>query len=741
MAVTADQVVVELQAKTEAYNQKIAQASSTFNSHIKSMSEAAVSAGNASAVAFNAATGAFEKAAPAVKRTGDQSKMAQQQMRNLAFQMQDIGTMLAAGQSPFMLLAQQLPQVTMYGGQMTGVMGALKSTVASLVSPLGLATTGFVVLASAAISYLSQWTDNSETVDDILKKHDERIKMLGPSYEEAIKRAREYIEANDEIAKALSEAALKDLQKNAVSAAQSLAKEVAKALAAQGMSADLAFGGGQLFGVSEKDLAPLTQALQRFRETVQAGAPDVAKLREEVVAAGNANPAIKELSLSILEMTNNANEAANVAAGVGEAFDPVALAVDRFAQAIDGIKSDQARQELSELEDRMRDGKVSIEEVEQAINSLSGRYPDMSSARQELLTLAAAAIQARESLNSVMTTPKGDALPGPGQDKRSKEQADYLREQVALWRRMNPEAFKLEKTLERQNKQLDKQKKEKKGKKETADAWERYNQRLQDNIDLAETEYTVQQKLNPLVEDYGYALEYNRVYQEGLNAARKAGRTLDEAELAALSEKAAYLALVKSGTEQVKEAQEQARETADFFKDSVFDAFQSLVPAIETGNKALDRFLNTLIEAVMQAALLGKGPLAGLFGGGGGGGGLLGGLLGGMFRESGGPVKKGQPYIVGEKRPEVFVPDQNGTILPRVPSAGAPTTPVSASAGKSSTVVQSTAQISINLDGANGDTEIRKIVASGVREGLTAYDKQITQTFGSRIVASQRDQL
>lgn len=155
MAVTADQVVVELQAKAEAYNQKTAQASSNFNTHIKSMSEAAVSAGNASAIAFNAATGAFEKAAPAVKRTGDQSNMAQQQMRNLAFQILDIGTMLAAGQSPFMLLAQQLPQVTMYGGQMTDVMGALKSAVASLVNPLGSATTGFVVLASAALSYLS----------------------------------------------------------------------------------------------------------------------------------------------------------------------------------------------------------------------------------------------------------------------------------------------------------------------------------------------------------------------------------------------------------------------------------------------------------------------------------------------------------------------------------------------------------------------------------------------------------
>jgi hypothetical protein len=38
-------------------------------------------------------------------------------------------------------------------------------------------------------------------------------------------------------------------------------------------------------------------------------------------------------------------------------------------------------------------------------------------------------------------------------------------------------------------------------------------------------------------------------------------------------------------------------------------------------------------------------------------------------REHGGPVRAGQPYIVGEKRPELFVPSQNGTIVPRVPES------------------------------------------------------------------------
>ncbi|MEV6413842.1 phage tail tape measure protein [Kribbella sp. NPDC051718] len=37
-------------------------------------------------------------------------------------------------------------------------------------------------------------------------------------------------------------------------------------------------------------------------------------------------------------------------------------------------------------------------------------------------------------------------------------------------------------------------------------------------------------------------------------------------------------------------------------------------------------------------------------------------------RAGGGPVEKGTPYIVGEKNPELFVPDEDGNILPRVPS-------------------------------------------------------------------------
>lgn len=87
------------------------------------------------------------------------------------------------------------------------------------------------------------------------------------------------------------------------------------------------------------------------------------------------------------------------------------------------------------------------------------------------------------------------------------------------------------------------------------------------------------------------------------------------------------IAQLTSAIHNEEEAQARATEQAAFFRDTAYDGFMALVPAINTGNAALDSLINSLIQATAQAALLGKGPLAGLFGGASGGG-LLG-FLGG----------------------------------------------------------------------------------------------------------------
>jgi hypothetical protein len=68
--------------------------------------------------------------------------------------------------------------------------------------------------------------------------------------------------------------------------------------------------------------------------------------------------------------------------------------------------------------------------------------------------------------------------------------------------------------------------------------------------------------------------------------------------------------------------------------------------------------------------------LSGKFGGGGSPSGGQGSTFTNR-REFGGPVSKGRAYIVGERRPELFVPNTNGIIVPQVPSMDYSSTSVS----------------------------------------------------------------
>ena len=102
------------------------------------------------------------------------------------------------------------------------------------------------------------------------------------------------------------------------------------------------------------------------------------------------------------------------------------------------------------------------------------------------------------------------------------------------------------------------------------------------------------------------------------------------------------------------------------------DVLEGMVSDLRAGKSAADIFANALGRI---ADKLVSGGSDSLFGGSGGGLGFLGNIFGGRGtnyfppapREMGGPVTAGRPYIVGEKRPELFVPNVSGTIIPKVP--------------------------------------------------------------------------
>lgn len=87
-------------------------------------------------------------------------------------------------------------------------------------------------------------------------------------------------------------------------------------------------------------------------------------------------------------------------------------------------------------------------------------------------------------------------------------------------------------------------------------------------------------------------------------------------------------------------------------------------------------------------------------------------------RAEGGPAKKGMPYIVGEKRPELFVPSTNGTIVPRVPSLSSP--------GGSGI-------------GGGGDVHYHVTVNAGIGSGLTAGDgRALAEQIGPALYADMQ---
>lgn len=85
----------------------------------------------------------------------------------------------------------------------------------------------------------------------------------------------------------------------------------------------------------------------------------------------------------------------------------------------------------------------------------------------------------------------------------------------------------------------------------------------------------------------------------------------------------------------------------------------------------------------------------------------------------GGPVKKGQPIIVGEERPEVFVPDQNGTIVPKVPAGGGPA--FGGSAGGTGRVV---------LEVRSGGSRMDDFIAELIRRYVRVNGGDVQAVFG-----------
>ena len=136
--------------------------------------------------------------------------------------------------------------------------------------------------------------------------------------------------------------------------------------------------------------------------------------------------------------------------------------------------------------------------------------------------------------------------------------------------------------------------------------------------------------------------------------------------------KAGNLAGVKAGFAAGKAADEQISKLTETEKlansigaqlgTGITDALVGAVKGTKDLGEAFQELASDILEAVGKALIL-KAVTAAIGKVGGGGGDDAGsGLLGLLFREKGGPVSANQPYVVGERGPELFVPGASGSI-------------------------------------------------------------------------------
>lgn len=166
-------------------------------------------------------------------------------------------------------------------------------------------------------------------------------------------------------------------------------------------------------------------------------------------------------------------------------------------------------------------------------------------------------------------------------------------------------------------------------------------------------------QLNPLTNDYGFTLEKLRIEQELLNAAEEQGLKITDPLKEKISTLADEYASAAVAAEKLAESQGKVKAASEDFKSTAKDIMGGFITDLRNGVSASDALANALNKIVDKLIDIALNAILGGFGGGGGS------LFSSLFaRADGGPVSANQPYLVGERGPEVVVPGRSGVVVP-----------------------------------------------------------------------------
>ncbi len=171
------------------------------------------------------------------------------------------------------------------------------------------------------------------------------------------------------------------------------------------------------------------------------------------------------------------------------------------------------------------------------------------------------------------------------------------------------------------------------GKSSGADDYQQQVQSVRERTAAVLAETQAMSGLNPLVEDYGYAVEKVRAEQDLLNAAQQAGLAVTPALKQSISDLAGGYAQASSDAQRLAASQDEARQSGEDMASLGKDVLGGFISDIRNGTSAtealgnaLDKVADKLIDMALNAAFSTSG-----------GGGILGSLLGAFTGGLGAP--------------------------------------------------------------------------------------------------------
>ncbi len=600
-----------------------------------------------------------------LRNVDDTQELAAGSLANLTSQFNDVTVMMAAGQNPMQLAIQQGTQITQVFGNRgaAAALAATRQAAINMISPLNLITIGSIAASAAAVQWLTSASKEAETFEDRLQAMSDAVEVFGKRQEEAFQSTVDMIKgfgsASPELRAVLQDLAAMarlDAQEEIDGISESIRGLVIAGNSATEMSR--MFDAGDFLGFGSANRAGRAVSAQ-FASSLDA-MRDAIEPAERLKAALDIRDVLLETSGGIENLSARQEEFYNglaqliqeleaFGATVRQPWDDLRetgkdlwsdltanakeyldtrLEVDASARST--IEQLQLEAEINEAIRTSGEGSVEVAELRlqaerelfeqrveeltiteelkkemmaawDAANGVAGvdmagnialAAGEAQRLKNELLAAKGAAIMAAAKANPDFHDPRGES-PGSGNK-------EYVYQDQGLPRVVLPPNPRSRRSGGGRSASSAARERE---------AIERLMQRERERLEILRETDPVQQEM----------IRFRETMKSATDAEREAlekiiGKRLEE-----------------------QKAIEQTRELGSYLGETMQDVSAALVSSGDAAADAWDRVKASILSAILQASLLGEGPLAGAFGTD-----VSGGLIGGLLKRADGGIITGR---------------------------------------------------------------------------------------------------